>query len=59
MAITNSQYGGEALNSCNPFQTAPSPSVSPGPWIAITPDSHEGPDLDKNGKTIAHMKVGG
>jgi hypothetical protein len=44
--IIHSQYGEEALNSCNPFEIA-SPFVSSGPWIPIMPDSHEEPDLDR------------
>jgi hypothetical protein len=46
VAITYSQDVRETLDSCNPFQTA-SPSVSSAPWIPITPDSDEGPNLDK------------
>jgi hypothetical protein len=40
------QYGNESLFSCVPFQTA-SHSVSSGPWIPMTPDSHDESDLDR------------
>lgn len=46
-----SQYGEEALYSCNLFEMAP--PISSGPSIPIMPDSHEGPNLDRRWKEDA------